>query len=87
MIFLWWIGGYAAIIVVLALIHAYCDGRGWVNGSLDTGWLILIWPLMLLVIIVGGPFALAYDLGERARLAAWRKANELPFPSPPGDSQ
>ena len=61
------------IAVVLFAVSTYCIGRFDLDGSDPAGllWLSficsLLWPIVLTVVIVGGPFVGLFWLGDRKR--------------------
>jgi hypothetical protein len=61
------------IAVVLFAVSTYCIGRLDLDGGDPAGllWLSficsLLWPIVLAVVIVGGPFAGLFWLGDRKR--------------------
>ena len=67
---------YVALCLVFALVRSYFDGLDGTYRPDGENWLVLLWPLMVLMVVVHGPFHLAHWLGERARKrAAAREAN------------
>lgn len=62
----WIIGIYVGVLLILGLLRSYFYGRREFDGWPDKPWLLLLWPLALLLIAFHGPFALATWLGEQS---------------------
>ena len=75
---------YAAVAVCVGLWLSYSKARyGCYSSAEDRNWRVYGWPLILAMLVLVGPFVLAEELGDSARIKRRQSALDQLTPKEP----